>query len=71
MPLLLALALTPSMAAIISGSTMAQKSGFRFGAATGAMAATLAFRLDLGDPRGSSGWGIGGRSAFVELPAES
>lgn len=29
------------------------------------------FYLNLGYPRGSSNWSIGGRSAFVELPAES
>ena len=29
------------------------------------------FYLNLGNPRGDSGWAIGGRSAFVELPAES
>ena len=29
------------------------------------------FYLYLGSPRSSSYWGFGGRSAFVELPAES
>ena len=29
------------------------------------------FALNLHDPRSRSNWGVGGRSAFVELPAES